>query len=244
MRPAPFSRPACGPRLRRTRPASGPAKPVCLLALLAAAPATQPADPQLMADLQRVDAAAGPAAAVTADFRQEKFTPLLKRPLVSTGRVAARGDVSLWTTVQPRPSAMRVTADQIRIYYPDQSVVETYPVQGQLGALAASPLPRLAVLRQFFSFDRLPGTDAGTLSVRMTPLTDELRQHVREVRVTLDRAAGSIRRAETTAADGDRTVLTFDHVDLHAPVADADLALAVPPGTREVQPLAGMAPGR
>ena len=217
---------------------------VALMTLIAAAPSTAPVDPQLMAELQQVDAAAATASTITAGFRQEKFTPLMKRPLVSTGRVAARGPVSLWTTAAPRPSTMRVTADQIRIYYPDQAVVELYPVQGNLAALAASPLPRLAVLEQFFSFARLPASDADTLPLRLLPTTDDLRQHVREVLVTLDRRTGAIRRTETTDADGDRTVLTFDHADLHAAVTDADLALTVPPNTREVQPLAGVAPGR
>ena len=215
------------------------ARPALLLCLLAAGPTTAPSDPALMADLERVDAAAGRASAVTAGFRQEKFTPLMKRPLVSTGRVAARGATSLWTTATPRPSAMRVTAAQIRIYYPDQAVVEVYPVQGQLGALAASPLPRLDVLRQFFTFARLPAPDAASLAVRLTPADADLQQHVRRVDVLLDRATGAIRRTETTDADGDRTVLTFDAVDLHGTVTDADLALVVPPGTREVQPLAG-----
>ena len=215
---------------------------VLLLLCLAAAPATRPADPQLWAEMKQIDAAAGRAAAVTADFYQEKFTPLMKRPLVSTGRVVARGPVSLWTTAAPRPSVMRVTADRIRIYYPDQAVVESYPVQGQLGALVASPLPRLDVLAKFFTFDRLPNPDPAALAVRLTPATDDLRQHVRRVDVTLDRATGAIRRAETTDADGDRTVLTFDHADLRAPVADGDLELRFPPNTRQVEPLAGLAP--
>ncbi len=220
------------------------ARSILLPLLLAAAPATHPADPQLWTEMQQVDAAAARAAAVRADFRQERFTPLLKRPLVSTGTVVARGPVSLWTTAAPRPSAMRVTADQIRLYYPDQAVVESYPVQGQLGALAASPLPRLDVLAKFFTFDRLPNADAGALALRLTPSTEGLRQHVREVRVTLDRATGAIRRTETIDADGDRTLLTFAHADLHATVTDADLELHVPAGTREVEPLAGVTPPR
>ena len=212
--------------------------------LLAAAPipSTRPTDPQLWAEMQQVDAIAGRASAVSADFRQEKFTPMLRRPLVSAGRVVARGPVSLWTTDAPRPSAMRVTPTEIRIDYPDQAVIEVYPVQGQLGALAASPLPRLDVLRQFFTFDRLPPTDAGTLDLKLTPSNPDLQQHVREVDVTLDRTTGAIRRTVTTDADGERTVLSFDHVDLRAPVSDADLELRVPPGTREVHPLAGLAP--
>jgi outer membrane lipoprotein-sorting protein len=214
---------------------------VCLLAA-AAAPSTQPTDPALWAEMQQVDAVAGRAAAVSADFRQEKFTPMLRRPLVSTGRVVARGPVSLWTTAAPRPSAMRVTPTEIRIYYPDQAVIEVYPVQGQLGALAASPLPRLDVLRQFFTFNRLPSADAGVLNLKLTPSNPDLQQHVREVDVALDRRTGAIRQTQTTDADGERTVLSFDHVDLHPAVADADLDLSLPPGTREVHPLAGLAP--
>jgi outer membrane lipoprotein-sorting protein len=212
-----------------------------LLVAATTAPTTQSTDPQLAAELAQVDAAAGRATALSADFRQEKFTPLLRRPLVSTGRVVARGDTSLWTTAVPRPSTMRVTATELRIYYPDQSIVEVYPVQGQLAALAASPLPRLDTLRQFFTFARLPSSDAATLAVDLTPSTDELRQHVRDVRVTLDRATGAIRRAETTDVDGARTVLTFDHVDLHAAVTDSDLTLVVPPGTQETRPMSGVA---
>jgi outer membrane lipoprotein-sorting protein len=190
--------------------------------------------------MQQVNALSARAPAVAADFRQEKFTPLMRKPLVSAGHVVARGPVSLWTTAAPRPSTMRVTADQIRIYYPDQSVVETYPVQGQLGALAASPLPRLDTLAKFFTFQRMEASDPGTLALRLTPSADDLRQHVREVRVLLDRATGAIRRTETLDADGDRTVLTFDHADLHAKVTDGDLDLKVPPGTRAVDPLGDM----
>ena len=243
---SPFSRRACPPR---PRSASGPAKQVtaikrlalaCVLTLGATTTPTTASD--LTAELQQLDALVAKSTAVSADYRQEKFTPLLKRPLVSTGHVAARGDESLWTTAAPRRSVMHVTPTEIRIHYPEQAVVEVYPVQGQLGAMAASPLPRLATLRQFFTFARLPSTDDGVLSLQLTPSTDELKQHVREVRVTLDRSTGAIRRAETIDADGDRTVLTFTAVDLHATVTDADLKLTTPAGTRETHPLAGLAP--
>ena len=223
------------------RPGPGRHGPA-LLALLCAAAAPSTA-PSLPAELDRIDAAAGRATAVAATFRQEKFTPLLRRPLLSTGRVVSRGDVSLWTTTAPHRSTMRVTPAEIRIYYPDQQTVEVYPVQGQMAALAATPLPRLAVLRRFFAFAELP-SDADALSLELTPSTPDLRQHVRSVRVTLDRHTGTIRRAETTDADGERTVLTFTAVDLHAAVTDADLALTVPLGTRETHPLAGLTPPR
>ena len=219
----------CGSTLR--------ARLLMFLLLTAAAPTTEPA---LWADLQKVDALATASSAVSADFRQEKFTPLLKKPLVSTGHVTARGDVSLWKTDLPRPSAMRVSPAEMRIYYPDQSTVEVYPVQGELGALAASPLPRLSTLRRFFTFERMDAADANLLAVRLTPSADELKQHVREVRVQLDRTTGAIRRAETVNADGDRTVLTFDHVDLHATATDDDLKLTVPAGVTETHPLAGV----
>ena len=207
--------------------------------LLCLAATTAPTTP-LDAELARLDALAAQSTAVSADFRQEKVTPLLRHPLVSTGHVASRGDVSLWSTQQPRPSTMRVTPTEIRLYYPQQHAEEIYPVQGQLGTLAASPLPRLATLKQFFAFAQQPSTDPATATFKLTPIADDLKQHVTEVDVTLDRATGAVRRAETVDPDGDRTVLTFDHVDLHAKTTDADLALAVPAGTTVTHPLAGV----
>jgi outer membrane lipoprotein-sorting protein len=215
--------------------------------LLAAAPATEPS---LWTEMTQLDQKVAKIDSVTADFEQKKFTPMLKKPLVSSGTVLATGSTALWKTTKPQPTSMRVSPKEICIYYPSQSLEEIYPVQGQLGALAASPLPRLEVLQKFFSFERDSAksldnskSDADYLAVKLTPVSDELAKHVKQVRVLLDRKTGAIQLAENTDADGDRTVLTFSNLKLDAKL-DADaLDLTVPAGTRQTHPLEGMQGG-
>lgn len=206
-------------------------------------------DPQLWTEMTAVDAKASRIADLTADFEQRKFTPLLKKPLVSTGRVLGKGAGTMWITEKPEPTRMLVDASEIRIHYPRQAVLEIYPIQGQLGALAASPLPRLDVLKRFFSFERIaassldPGKDdAKCLALRMTPTDPTLREHVEEVKVLLDRGSGFILRAENTDADGERTVLTFANVRIDAGVTNDAMRLDVPPGTKESRSLGGLGP--
>ncbi len=213
-------------------------------------PSTQPSDPQLWVELRAIDAKSAGIPSVSADFEQRKFTAMMKKPLVSSGNVTASENVALWKTSKPQPTAMLVSPKEIRIYYPSQSVVEIYPVQGQLGALAASPLPRLETLKKFFSFERTkaalldPTTnDEKYLAVKLTPNDEQLKQHVKQVRVLLDRGTGAMRSAETTDVDGERTLMIFSSMKFSSkPTPDA-LQLSVEPGTKEVHPLAGLGDG-
>src|SRR5277367_4741999 len=107
---------------------------ICVSSLRAAPPTTEPA---LWTELTQLDDKVSKIDSVTADFEQRKFTPMLKKPLVSSGSIVAKGSTALWKTAKPSPTSMLVSPKEIRIYYPAQSIVEIYPVQGQLGALAA-----------------------------------------------------------------------------------------------------------
>jgi outer membrane lipoprotein-sorting protein len=213
----------------------------------ATAPTSQAVDPKLWAEMSKVDAKAANIRDVSADFEQKKFTPLLKKPLVSTGQVIGKGSATLWITDKPEPTKMLVNAGEIRIDYPRQAVMEVYPIEGQLGALASSPLPRLDTLRRFFSFEKIPAqsldpqaNDEKYLALRMIPIDPALREHVQEVKVLLDRQNGFIVRAENIDADDERTVLTFTHVRVNTGVADDAMRLDVPPGTKVTHPLEGL----
>lgn len=228
---------------------------VCVLLLCAgtllrgAAPATQPddADPALWSQLKEIDARAAKIGSLSADFEQRKFTALLTQPLVSTGTVRIHGSIMRWDTLHPQPSVLYADRDEVRIYYPDQKTLEIYPMDQRLGELAASPLPRLDVLRAQFTFERIP-TDSMDrtadpkrfLALRLIPRQASLREHVQEVRVLLDAEQAHITRAEITDSDGDRTVLSFSNVRLNADVGD--LKLTVPADTRISHPLQGMDP--
>jgi outer membrane lipoprotein-sorting protein len=223
-----------------------------------AAPDTKPADqqlgeapkgvdPTLWSRMLQIDARAGKINTLIADFQQEKHTALLKKPLVSSGELRIRGSTMRWETRLPQPSILVITEREARILYPNPApgVVEIYNLDQRIGELAASPLPRLAILKNRFHFEQIPvhdmdanARDDAFLALKMTPIERQIAEHVEEVRVLLDVAAGYIVRAEMTDADGDRTVLKFTQVKLG--VDPGDLELKVPAGANVTRPLEGL----
>lgn len=219
----------------------------CTLALVCAGavPESEPADPALWKKLTEIDARAARIQSLSANFQQQKFTAILAQPLVSTGVVRIRGAIIRWDTVAPEKSVLFINPQEARIYYPTQKTLEIYPLDQRMGELAASPLPRLRVLKSRFSFEQIPvkellenGDPERFLALSLSPVDATLGQHVQQVRVLLDIGGAYIVKAEVTDADGDRTVLTFSNTQLNVDVGD--LSLTVPPGTRVSHPLEGL----
>jgi len=217
----------------------------CVCAGPATEPATAPADAALWARLAEIDARAGGIQHLTATFLQDKFTALMKRPIRSTGSVRINGAVMRWDTRQPQESVLLIDQREAKVYYPAQKTLEIYRLDKRLSELAASPLPRLDVLRSRFSFRQISAgqLDRGAdetrfLALQLDPVDPSLAQHVSQVRVLLDVRAGYIVTAEVTDRDGDRTVLRFSDVKLNGDVGD--LGLTVPPGTAISHPLEGL----
>lgn len=215
------------------------------LASLGAAPATQPVDPALWAKLTEIDARAGKVKSLSANFDQQKFTAILRKPLESSGTIRINGSVMRWDTKQPEPSVLLIDGKEAKVYYPNQKTLEIYPVDKRLAELAASPLPRLQVLKSHFAFRQIDARELDKsapadrfLALELTPTDPALAEHVQRVRVLLDVAGAYIMKAEVTDGDGDRTVLSFRDVQVNA--ALGDLALAVPPGTAVTRPLEGL----
>jgi outer membrane lipoprotein-sorting protein len=218
---------------------------IALLACMAhaqTAPTTSPAQAALDKQLEAIDARAGAHRDLLGEFTQEKRSPLLQKPMVTRGVFYARGDVMVWQTRGPEPTRMRVDTATIQIFYPSQKVVEQYPVQGKLAAMAASPLPRLAVLRKQFAIrwdDGPPLSDGGNQFVqfRLDPLDPEVGQYVGKVRVLLDDARGLVRVFEITDPDGEVTKIAFDSLKTDTNFPAAELELNAPPGTKVLRPL-------
>lgn len=218
---------------------------ILIRACLAAGPANPTTDPTLWTKLTEIDQRAGQIKSLSAHFDQQRFTALLRKPLESTGQIRIKGPIIRWDTVQPEPSVLLIDQGEARIYYPNQKTLEVYPLDKRLADLAASPLPRLNVLKERFSVEQIPVEDldksaAGKnfIALRLTPKEASLAEHVKQVRVLLDVSKAYIIRAEVTDGDGDRTVLSFRDVQLNADVGD--LALIVPPGTAVTHPLEGL----
>ncbi|MFN5944923.1 MAG: outer membrane lipoprotein carrier protein LolA [Phycisphaerae bacterium] len=208
----------------------------------AESPQTQPpADSQLDAAMQAVDDRIANIEDLRANFEQRKSSAMLRQPMVSTGEVIARGDVVLWRTQQPRKSDMRVGPGEIRLLYPDDKLLEIYPVHNAKG-IAGGPLPRLNELRELFTFARAsePPASASTLQVLLTPRSQELKNAVATVMVTIDTSVPCVTKIVMTDPDGEQTSVEFTQIRINTGVKDVDLALHLPEGTRESKPLEGM----
>jgi len=224
--------------------------PFCLAASPATLPSAPPGgiDASLWQRMKSIDAKAEAIEDLTADFEQQKFTPLLKKPLVSKGAVAARGPVMLWDTRSPEPTLMRVDENQLTLYYPNQKTAEVYPLEGQLAAMCSSPVPRLSLLLQHFKFAPAAAKDLGEpeepgrLALRLTPTDDAIREHVDNVCVLLDTNRGFILVFQLVDSDGERTVIRFSDVKVNTKLDDARLRLTLPAGVKTVHPLEGVEP--
>jgi outer membrane lipoprotein-sorting protein len=216
-------------------------------AVFAADDAPAGVDEKLWKLMLEVDARGASVRDLTADFTQEKHTPLLKKPLVSTGTIRIKGSAALWHTAHPEPTVMRIDDKEVKLLYPKQKVLEIFATDDKMGSLAASPFPRLAVIRKHFTFERVPANElmgAATdeskqLALRMRPIDESLKKHIDEVCVVLDIGTGLVLRAQTIDGDGDRIVLTFSNTKVNTGLTDADLALDVPPGVTVTRPLEG-----
>lgn len=204
-------------------------------------------DAQLLARLEALDARTALVRDMTTRFRQEKHTPLMRKPMVSSGLIHVKGSVMRWDTTKPSASMMRIDDKEIRLYYPADKTLEIYRLDQQMARLAASPLPRLNILKEQFDFveipqsDMLPKSDPGRyLALRLSPRDATLRQHVREIRVLLDLKTACMSRMEMTDADDDLTILTFEDVKMNTGLDDKDLRLDAPAGAKVVRPLEAM----
>ncbi len=223
-------------------------------------------DPALEARLAEIDTRIGAIEDLRAAFEQRRHAPLLKAPMVSSGRVvlkaqqAVSGDASRlgtpprvrWDTERPRKSVMTIERGEVRIYDPEAAVVEVYSVEGSLGEFSGSPLPRLETLRRLFAIAPLDpavlGVDSEVerdrfVGVELTPSGEELREHVTRVRVVLDSHVPCVRIIDIEDADGERTEIRFSEVRVNTGVREAELMLDVPPGTRVSRPRGGEGEG-
>jgi len=208
-------------------------------------------------ELESLSANREPITSYAADFRQEKFTPLLREPIRSNGRVRiAEGDasgdgtsggasggvsgggVSRWDTEAPYASTMLIADGELKLHYPEQQSLEIYALGDRLDALAASPVPDLAVLRKNFEIAGYGWTKGNKLfSLTLLPRSDAMREALEEISVDIDPALGSMRRLSMTDLDGETTVMHFENIELNLKLDPADLALDLPAGTMIVRPM-------
>lgn len=199
-------------------------------------------DAELLGTLQKLDERIGKIKDLRAKFEQRKTSPLLRRPMVSSGELIARGGVVLWRTETPRATEMRVGEKEIRLFYPGDKLIEIYPI-AHAKAMAGGPLPRLADLKAQFTFARPApeeGRDPAAFEVVLTPIAEDMRRSVATVRVTIDESVPCVSKIVLTDPEGEQTTVEFRDIKLNTGVKAEEVELNPPKGTRESRPLEGM----
>lgn len=206
-------------------------------------------DAELSKWLDRLDAQIRSISDLTSDFVEEKYTALLKEPMVSRGRVFVKGGRMRWSTISPTESTLYVDESRVALYFPARHTLEVYPLDHRLRSLVVSPIPRIDVLRRHWLIrpmavesahderDRDRESSEGVQHLRLTPRDQAMSELLAEVRVIVNQRTGLANHVEMVDPDGERTVLTFSHTRTNVGLTDADVACDIPPGTKIVEPL-------
>lgn len=181
-----------------------------------------------------------------ADFVQRKKTSLLKKPIESKGTLTSRGASVLWQTREPRPIGMLVNEAEVKVYYPEDKLVEVYPLGSGFRDATGGPLPRLEQLRERFDVVELDAKELSDspdrshlMAIRLTPKSDELKKHIASVRVLIDDSIPCANRVVVVDPDGDEIELRFSNVRINSDVADTEVDLTFPKGVRVSHPISG-----
>lgn len=194
--------------------------------------------------LQSVDEAMARVEDLRAEFEQHRHTPLLKRPLVSKGVVLCKGDLVRWDTTSPRRSSLLIGEGSIRMYYPEDKLVEIYPLGEGFQDLAGAPLPRLSILKKRFDIVQIALKDLNAredepklLAIEMTPKGQDFRRHVASVKVLIDESRPAAIKVVITDPDGEVTEIVFSHIAINGGLKREQIDLKLPENVRVSRPL-------
>lgn len=189
---------------------------------------------------------------LSARFSQKRYSPLLKKPITSSGTYRSTSGLTRWDTEKPHDSVMVIQSDRLEIYFPEQKTLEVYPIEKRLGELLATPQPDVDQwLDSFKLSEALPEAlsdtmretlrikDADTyLLISLTPRDEEVAELIDRLIVVVDRETGLSRGMSwSSEGDGERTEIVFTRVRENTQIKRADLLLDTPESTRVVYPL-------
>jgi outer membrane lipoprotein-sorting protein len=193
---------------------------------------------QLAGVLAQIDSKSNEIVTLNATFRQVKHSDILRRPLVSSGVVRMLKDRVRWDTEAPHPSVLMATKDDVRIYYPDLSVLEIYALSDQLSQLAGSPVFRLSEIKRHFAIESdLEDTKSGLVFLTLIPREEELRKHLKSIRLGVHVKTGVVRQAVIRNTDDEKTEMFFDDIRINLPMDSNDLQMVLPVDVETIHPL-------
>lgn len=188
----------------------------------------------LQQDLDALDRRASQIEAVEARFTERRTTALLRAPMESSGTIRAVAGVIRWDTTAPRRSTTVITESEVRIFYPQDPLLEVWELASRVGQLASSPIPQIAALRDLCHI--APGRGKpGMVALRLTPLDPDAQEHIDHIDLAIDRSTAIVMRVEIAMVDGDRTEIVLERVRVNTGISKSDLELDIPAGTPVVR---------
>jgi len=224
------------------------------VAAIACAPSASPQD-DLAKALERIKDSAADIKDLRADFRQVRHTPLLRKPLESSGTISMNADLLLWETEASQPSTMAISEGEVRILYPEDKLLEIYEMKEEMGPVATSPLVRFEELETSFTFELIDESQADQdeletqpsaqesdqeevelISLRLTPRSEPLSMHLESITLHIAKQDGLVRSAVILNPDGERTEIVFENITLNEGGELIDITRNPPEGTTISRP--------
>ncbi|MCH8270951.1 MAG: outer membrane lipoprotein carrier protein LolA [Planctomycetes bacterium] len=134
-----------------------------------------------------------------------------------------------WETKEPRYSLLLVSSRAAKLYDPESKRLEVYPLSSGLAAIIGTPLPRFLRLKESFSIERAePGKESEQVVLTLTPLNEELAEHIESITVWIDPKIPAATALEMVDPDGERTRITFSKIELDQGLSEEDFELELP----------------
>lgn len=209
-------------------------------------------DQQLIKELEALRQATAEPQDLSARFTQRRYSPLLKKPIESSGVVRSVIGLTRWDTDKPQATSMIVRPDRLELYDPEQKTLEVYPIESRLGQLLANPRPDPKDWQSQFTIQRakkaalsesmrerceLDDDADGYLLISLTPRDEAVAKHVERLIIVLDTETGLSRGMAWSSGEGERTEIVFASMRVDTGLTEKDLRLKTPDSVRVVYPL-------
>lgn len=180
-----------------------------------------------------IEAQAG-MAQMTAEYVQERTTPLTRKPLVAEGKLAFRRDPGcvVFFVREPRAAVIRLDLAHYEVWHPERARLERFVLpDDQMPRLLFDALgPTKANLERAFTVERCERVEGSETLRRLTllPTGEDARRIASKITLTIDAKTKALRGFGYTDPRGGDVRVTLDKVELAAKADDALFRLDVP----------------
>ena len=173
-----------------------------------------------------------------ADFQEQRFLRLMKKPIVSSGRVWFQPPNKFRREAGGNSSSLTVSdGHQLWIYYPNFKSAERYSIgsRSPLDSIIAAINSALNLENVENTFDITGAKIDDGYELALTPRMPVMKRIFQKLNLRID---GNLRveRTEMLQVNGDRIVTSYSN-QTRAPLSPSTFEFTPPPGTEVVTPL-------